>query len=752
MLILWLPAPVAAFGAGNIASVSGLEGKAFRHGDIEDCIKDLVMAKGAFSLLNKKFGTMDVKRIYFGESADFRNWLRDYSQAIDVGTLGRGIPLASLITLVAVLGFSAHGYATEEFEVTEQRLGCYRCEEHIDNPKGYADGQDARQHHPGLRGPVDPRELEVDPRTGLKNYIANEQGGWATSSAYVRGSLRESIDQYRAGNRHEAMRLLGQALHTLEDFPAHSNFVELALIELGHERVFPFVGEQAAFRHVADARTGRPRPVYPVVTGTFGASDFVHSLLGEATDHVSSASVTGLEKAIDDAKRSGGPSELVELLGKAPGMSDVTREVEDVDRAPVNLEDPAQVKDRIWGLLVLRDKIVKAVELTVEKIPGLSWLAEKISESVQLFMLTRLEPYVKPLLSQVVGKLEAGSDALLSSEQQQEVFNDARCSDPTHSMLSKDHFALYLNEVRQVERSEHALRIFSRRRIKADFSATQPAGRVATCIVEEVVKAVAEAWSSGDEATTQRAIDTAMQVFFHPADLGTRKTPLQERLLDVVRTWANENPSLIRHLEKESVRAGRNRRSEEGGSSGCGGGPRVPAPGPGACYVPTPSAHNTGYPGLHREEPQGPPGFGQAAHGPRVPAPEAGACYVPTPSAHNTGYPELSQGEPQGPPGFGQAAHGQGYPGSRYPQEEEHGHGDHRLPRTQDYPAQQARFPQPAAFPQPGPGGHGAYPQQQARQSASQIHGYEHQQHQQPPPPSFPDPAAFISRDAEDRR
>lgn len=27
------------------------------------------------------------------------------------------------------------GYATGEFEVTEERLGCYRPEEHIDNPK-----------------------------------------------------------------------------------------------------------------------------------------------------------------------------------------------------------------------------------------------------------------------------------------------------------------------------------------------------------------------------------------------------------------------------------------------------------------------------------------------------------------------------------------------------------------------------------------------------------------------------------------
>ena len=45
--------------------------------------------------------------------------------------------------------------------------------EHIDNPKGYGEGEDARKYDPRLRGPVDPRELEIDPRTGMKNYIAN---------------------------------------------------------------------------------------------------------------------------------------------------------------------------------------------------------------------------------------------------------------------------------------------------------------------------------------------------------------------------------------------------------------------------------------------------------------------------------------------------------------------------------------------------------------------------------------------------
>lgn len=58
-------------------------------------------------------------------------------------------------------------YATGEFEVTEERLGCYLPTEHIDNPKDYNDNKDARQVYGKLRPPVDPAELEIDQRTGM---------------------------------------------------------------------------------------------------------------------------------------------------------------------------------------------------------------------------------------------------------------------------------------------------------------------------------------------------------------------------------------------------------------------------------------------------------------------------------------------------------------------------------------------------------------------------------------------------------
>lgn len=105
---------------------------------------------------------------------------------------------------------------------------------HSDNPKGYNENQDARQHDPRLRGPIDPRELDIDPRSGMKNYIANENQGWDTSSALVRRTLIKCIElgrRARGGNTdelYEAYRLLGTALHTLEDFSAHSKCVRAA--------------------------------------------------------------------------------------------------------------------------------------------------------------------------------------------------------------------------------------------------------------------------------------------------------------------------------------------------------------------------------------------------------------------------------------------------------------------------------------------------------------------------------------------
>ena len=48
----------------------------------------------------------------------------------------KSISAEAIRLLLSVLGFMTFGYGSREFEVTAERLGCYRPEDHIDNPKG----------------------------------------------------------------------------------------------------------------------------------------------------------------------------------------------------------------------------------------------------------------------------------------------------------------------------------------------------------------------------------------------------------------------------------------------------------------------------------------------------------------------------------------------------------------------------------------------------------------------------------------
>ena len=98
-IILATSSQVHAFGAGNIASLSRIEGQNWRHGDIEDALLTLFLARVAGG---QKFGKLDVKRVYFG------NWLRDYSQAVDVGTV-KYVSAEAIRILIWVLGFMSFG-------------------------------------------------------------------------------------------------------------------------------------------------------------------------------------------------------------------------------------------------------------------------------------------------------------------------------------------------------------------------------------------------------------------------------------------------------------------------------------------------------------------------------------------------------------------------------------------------------------------------------------------------------------------
>ena len=589
-----------------VASVSKIEGVNWRHGDIEDMLKAVAFIKG------HKWTSMMIKRVYFG------NWLRDYSQAVDVGTL-KGIQSGTIRILVWVLSFLSFGFATGEFEVTEERLGVYRPEEHIDNPKDYADNQDARKYDDRLRPPVQPIELQIDLETGMKNYIANEQLGIATSAGYVKHSFARSIHFGRiytsgaSGTRGkeadlcEALRCLGQGLHCLEDFGAHTNYTELALREMGFTGVFPHTGTATEIEL-------RGRRVFPLVTGTFGAVDFLHSVLGEATDHFAQTEVEEMDLALKEAQAQSKPpgikprgfghseqlSSITGLLSQVPGTSGLCQQAAilqaqsdtqehyisgsrgsqmevsasmtsphpyshpSVPIASGNLPagsdntftappgtaggppgpsipgmnpdfDPMKTAAQIYPILEFRDKVVKLISATIEKIPGLEALVEKITDKLTLFVLSLLAPFIRPIITAVSAQLKAGSSTVVnaSGDHQYEPWTDPHCSDPTHSLLSKDHFSNILNA---------------------------PAGQVASFILQYVAPRVLYAWQHPD-VPVEQVFDDITRVFHHPANRDMR-CELHRDMFDVVQRWAHSQPDQGAHLNEvlgsESVKNGKN--------------------------------------------------------------------------------------------------------------------------------------------------------------------------------------------------
>ncbi|KAH8905987.1 Het-C-domain-containing protein [Coniochaeta sp. PMI_546] len=545
--------PTLAFGAGNIAGISKVEGQNWRHGDIEDTLLTILMAR---AVGGKKFDKMMVSRVYFG------NWLRDYSQAIDVGTV-KSISAEAIRLLLCVLGFLSFGYGSREFEVTAERLGTYRPEDHIDNPKDYADNVDARQYDRRLRGPVDERvELAIDQETGMKNYIANERANIMTSALHVRRLFGKCIElgrNYQRSNNkadlYEALRLLGTGLHCLEDFLAHSNYVELALIEMGERDVFPHVGRRTQIR-----LQGARNEVYPLVTGTFGGVDFLHSVTGEVSDKLTQNEIEELEGTLQNSRNSD-TSILENLLDMIPsglfGGGDKKQQVHDIknnansaqlQNMSVSPREPEeytryiqQIFQQIMPAIELHDDIMQGISEAIDKIPVLPKIIEQLEEQLSIFVFSVIAPFVVPVINQIKNELRTGSAEIIQSSENEQhiVFNDDNSSDPTHSMLSKDHFSNILNEV---------------------------AGRTASKVVAWVVPQIMEAWDN-DRTDVDRLLNRIIHgVMHHPAQRDQGEDGARDGRSIMFRTveeWWNEKDSrekddYRRKLSRDGVKRGEN--------------------------------------------------------------------------------------------------------------------------------------------------------------------------------------------------
>jgi hypothetical protein len=185
------------------------------------------------------------------------------------------------------------------------------------------------------------------------------------------------------------------------------------------------------------------------------------------------------------------------------------------------------------------DAVVRTVSGIVEKIPGLEKVLEYVHEKVTLFVMALIAPFIQPIIKAVSATLKLGNNTVVDSSKktQFEVWTDPTSSDPTHSMLSKDHFSNILNE---------------------------PAGLVASQVVEYVAPRVVYAWQH-PEVPVDQVMDDVVRVFHHPA-LRDHNIEIHRKMFSAVEQWVQKRggSNLDNLLSSESVKAGKNHIVNEG--------------------------------------------------------------------------------------------------------------------------------------------------------------------------------------------
>lgn len=210
--------------------------------------------------------------------------------------------------------------------------------------------------------------------------------------------------------------------------------------------------------------------------------------------------------------------------------------------------DPVETARKIYPILEFRDKIVRAISNTISKIPGLEKLIEHISETLSAFVLGLLAPFIRPIINQVSKVLKDGSSGVISAsaKSQLEPWTDPNCTNPTHSMLSKDHFTNVLNSC---------------------------AGRVAATVLQYAVPRILYAWDNPN-VPVDEVVNDLLRAFHHPA-IRDERVQIQHEMFETVRRWVNEYPrrnELNHLLSSQSVKDGRNHVLANGQPANTGGG------------------------------------------------------------------------------------------------------------------------------------------------------------------------------------
>jgi hypothetical protein len=98
--------------------------------------------------------------------------------------------------------------------------------------------------------------------------------------------------------------------------------------------------------------------------------------------------------------------------------------------------------NQVMPAIRFHDELLMNISKAIEKIPVLPKLIEQLEDQMSIFVFSVIAPFVVPLIDQIKNELATGASEIINSSKNEQlnVFEDDNCTDPTHSMLSKDHF------------------------------------------------------------------------------------------------------------------------------------------------------------------------------------------------------------------------------------------------------------------------------------------------------------------------
>jgi len=225
----------------------------------------------------------------------------------------------------------------------------------------------------------------------------------------MRHGLATALEQ---GRTDEGLRTFGSALHILEDFFAHSNFIELSLIKAGHKDVLPWTSKAPCKWEL------------PLVTGSFGSLDVVASMAGIVGD------IFFPERSLTfEPTREGHRSEWDKIMLIILGEH----------------ENPVYLKT-FEDFLVARDKWA-------------SWVGSEYVEFFLWFVGLPAQLLLNAFNAMMRGFLRLAGNRIDDYQTITDNPNTSGSTDPSHSQLSKDHDDHPLHELAALLAQEAVLRV-----------------------------------------------------------------------------------------------------------------------------------------------------------------------------------------------------------------------------------------------------------------------------------------------------